>query len=304
MQFVKAAYNSFLSKIAKDSPKKSKWQIREPEDRTDPVEHEKFVQTRLGDKKQLIAASVRGKSHEHHGNWRDDAFCFDCAGIFTIIAASDGAGSCALSRIGAKIVSHVSVLSAKDYINRHLPGPMSHISEQTIFSLKECLKNSVTASTASVNQEAEKRQTDTGSFSATLILLLHAFTGTEHLIASIQVGDGAAAIYSSAKEVTMLGKANYGEYAGESVFITSPKISETLGDRVNILRTKDVKYIAMMTDGITDDYFPLLKGLKHFFDQMETAVLNSKNPLNALKKWIRYEKIGSYDDRTLLILYF
>ncbi|OQX27165.1 MAG: hypothetical protein BWK80_06630 [Desulfobacteraceae bacterium IS3] len=301
MQFVKAAYNSFLSKIAKDSPKKSNWQIREPEDRRDPVAHEKFVQTRMGDKGQLIAASIRGKSHEHHGHWREDAFYVDSAGSFTIMAAADGAGSCALSRIGAEIVSRVSVLSAKDYINRHL-GTLPYISEQTLFSLGECLKNSVAASTASVNREAEKRQTDTDAFSATLILLIHAFTGTEHLIASLQVGDGAVAIYSSAKEVTMLGKADYGEYAGESVFIPSPKISETVGDRMNILRTKDVKYIAMMTDGIADDYFPLLKGLKHFFDQMETDVLNSRNPLDALKKWIRYEKIGSYDDRTLLIL--
>ncbi len=302
MQFVKAAYNDFLSKRAKDSPEKSKWQIREPEDRTDPVEHEKFVQTRLGDKGLLLAASIRGKSHEHHGRWREDAFYFGRAGVFTIMAASDGAGSCALSRIGAEIASRVSVLSARDYINRHLSEPVSHISEQMIFSLEECLKDSAAASIASVKCEADKRQTDTESLSATLILLLHAFTGGEHLIASLQVGDGTAAIYTSAKEVAVLGKADCGKYAGESVFITSPKISETVGDRVNILRTKDVKYIAMMTDGIADDYFPLPEGLKYFFDQMETAVLNSKNPLNELKKWIRYEKVGSYDDRTLLIL--
>ncbi len=304
MQFVKAAYNSFLSKIVKDSPRKSKWEIREPEDRTDPVEHEEFVQTRLGEKGRLVAASIRGKSHEHHGHWREDAFYFDCAGAFTIMAAADGAGSCALSRIGAKIVSQISVLSAKDYINRFMPDPVSHISEQTRFSLEECLKNSVSASTAAVKREAGRRQTDTDSFSATLILLLHAFTGSEHLIATIQVGDGAAAIYTSAKEVLMLGKADCGAYSGESVFIPSLKISETVGSRVNILRTTDVKYIAMMTDGIADDYFPLTKGLRHFFCQMETAVLNSRNPLNALKKWIRYEKIGSYDDRTLLILSF
>lgn len=303
MQFVKAVYKGFLSKIVKDSPKQSKWEIREPEDRTDPVEHEKFVKTRLGDKGHLLlAASIRGKSHEHHGRWREDAFYFDSAGDFTIMAASDGAGSCALSRIGAEIASRVSVLSARDYINRHLSEPVSHFSEQMIFSLEECLKNSVTASIASIKYEADKRQTDTESLSATLILLLHAFTGSKHLIASIQVGDGAVAVFTSAKDVAVLGKADYGEYAGESVFIASPKIKETLGDRVNVLRTKDVKYIAMMTDGIADDYFPLSESLKHFFAQMETDVLNSRNPLDALKKWIRYEKVGSYDDRTLLIL--
>ncbi len=283
---------------------KNKWQVKEPKDRTDPVDHERFVKTRLNNRGLLIGASVRGKNHAHRGLWRDDAFHFDQAGAFTIMAVADGAGSYALSRVGARIACDTSVSFAKNYLDQHGLTALSDISESVKPSVEECLENSVLNAILSLEEEARKRQIHADLLSTTLILLLHARTGQNHLIASLQVGDGAAALRRSSGEVIILGKPDHGEYAGQSLFLTSPGIKEEIGSRVNRVTIEDLKCLATMTDGIADDYFPLEKALKIFFDQAERSILKRFRPLRKLKKWIQYEKVGSYDDRTLLLLSF
>ncbi len=195
-----------------------------------------------------------------------------------------------------------SVKSAENYLIQNDLSYISDISEPLLSSLKICLKNSISDAIDSIEKEAEKRQTDPISLSTTLILVIYAMIKEKHLIASLQIGDGAVSVMNTEKEVVILGKADHGDYAGESKFLTSSGIRDELGERVNITVTDNLAYLTVMTDGIADDYFPLSKELKHFFNQMEKSVLNSSNPLNELKKWIRYEKTGSYDDRTLLLL--
>lgn len=280
---------------------KNKWQVKEPKERTDPVDHERFFKTRLNNSGLLMGASIRGKSHAHSGRWRDDAFHFDQTGAFTIMAVADGAGSCTLSRVGARIACDISVRSVKRFLNQH---HLTDLSEFVKTSVGECLESSVRNAILSLEEEARQRQIRSNSLSTTLILVLHARVGPNHLIASLQVGDGTAALMRSSGEIRILGKPDQGEYAGQSLFLTSPGIKESLGSRVNQFTLKDLKYLAAMTDGIADDYFPLKKRLNDFFDQTERAVLKRFWPLRGLKKWIRYEKVGSYDDRTLLLLSF
>ncbi len=290
---MKATYHWLLNKF-KNSSEKSKWQIKEPEDRSDSVEHETFIQTRLKNNGLILGASVRGKNHAHNGRWRDDAFHFDETGGFTIMAVADGVGSCPLSRAGSGIACASAVSFVKNYLNQHEPARLSDI--------HDCLEKSVLHAIASIEEEAQTRQVDAGQLSTTLLLVVHGVAGSESFVASLQVGDGTVATMNSAKEVRTLGQGDYGEYAGQSVFLTSTGVRDQLRDRVVISETEDLEYIAMMTDGIADDYFPLSKGLKIFFEQMESSVLNSKHAVKSLAKWIRYEKVGSYDDRTLFIL--
>jgi hypothetical protein len=176
--------------------------------------------------------------------------------------------------------------------------------DMLISEIKKCLKNSVLDSIQSIEKEAHKRHADFRGLSTTLILVIHGFIKSKHIIGSLQVGDGTVALKNSGNEIHILGKADHGTYAGESVFLTSSGIKDELENRTIIFVSDDVSHIAAMTDGIADDYFPVARELQNFFREMERGVLNTKDPVKALEKWIRYDKKGSYDDRTLVMMAF
>ncbi|OQY58610.1 MAG: hypothetical protein B6245_11005 [Desulfobacteraceae bacterium 4572_88] len=290
----------FLDKIRKKPPvRKPEWQVREPEDRTDPVEHEAFAEEGLDNGGLLMGASIRGKNHAHNGRWREDAFHFDQIGCFTMMAVADGVGSCSLARVGAKIACQTSVDCMKDHLAN--VADASQLEESV---LGECLRIAMLNAIDAIEEEAMLRQTNPGRLSTTLILLLHGLSGSKHLIASLQVGDGVMAAADSSGNVMVLGDADMGEYAGQSVFLTSEGIRENLSQRIIFSVEEDLRHIVLMTDGIADDYFPLEKKLRLFFEDMEHSVLNRKRPIKSLENWIRYDKTGSYDDRTLLLLSF
>lgn len=60
--------------------------------------HEEYAAASLeAVSEQLVfGARVRGRKHKHEGTNCDDWFEFDTVGDWTLMAVSDGAGSCAL----------------------------------------------------------------------------------------------------------------------------------------------------------------------------------------------------------------
>lgn len=281
------------------SSEKSLWQKKEPDEQSDPVLHEVFASGKFHDI-ILLAASIRGKSHAHMGKWREDAFCFDRAGSFLMMAAADGVGACPLSRIGAKIACETALESVKKSLEDSEPLLSADFS-QIKSEIAEYVKNGVKNAVRALHTEAEKRKTETKQLSTTLMLALYSRMGTSHLLGTFQVGDGVVSIRKKTGEVSIFGKPDFGNYAGQSLDLTSAEISDSPDSRIRISLIPDLECMAVMTDGISDDFFPLHKGLPVFFEEMD-ILLQSRQPLADLKQWIRYEKTGSHDDRTLLLL--
>ena len=297
-------HDHYLSFYKSPEYKSHNWMIREPEDKTDPVRHEKFVKENLICSGLLLGASVRGKSHAHQGKWREDYFEFEKVGSLTILSVADGVGSARLSRIGAKIAGTIAVQHVKQYLSSVILSKINNVFNFFEISITECLKKAALTAISSIEKEAQNRNANVESFATTLILVIHGLIESKHYFSVLQIGDGVVATQSFENKIKVLGKPDFGEYAGQSSFLTNPNIRGILNKKINISAHDNLKSIVIMSDGIADDFFPFKVGLISFFKEIDEKVLKNSRPLNALKEWISYEKVGSNDDRTILIISF
>lgn len=236
----------------------------------------------------VTAASVRGKKHKHDGSNRDDSFAFEIIDGMAVAAVSDGAGSKAFSRIGAKAACEAVIKYSKirlDAIKRDFPnfrkdlgGDIGSSNFGNVCSqIAGMLRGSCAEAFAAVEAAYEKRleypefeavldrKPELKDFSCTLLaavfIPVETKNGREYLTASIQVGDGMIAAVDENAEVKnaliILGDADSGSFAGETEFITSEQFRnpESLMSRTKVRRGKLTSFL-MMTDGVADDYYP------------------------------------------------
>lgn len=234
----------------------------------------------------VTAASVRGKKHKHDGSNRDDSFAFEIIDGMAVAAVSDGAGSKAFSRIGAKAACEAVIKYSKirlGAIKRDFPdfrkdlgGDIGSADFGKVCSqIAEMLRGSCAEAFAAVEAASEKRseapefeaaldrKPELKDFSCTLLaavfIPVETANGKEYLTASIQVGDGmiAAVDENADSALIILGDADSGSFAGETEFITSEQFRnpESLMSRTKVRRGKLTSFL-MMTDGVADDYYP------------------------------------------------
>lgn len=234
----------------------------------------------------VTAASVRGKKHKHDGSNRDDSFAFEIIDGMAVAAVSDGAGSKAFSRIGAKAACEAVIKYSKirlGAIKRDFPnfrmdlgGDIGSADFGKVCSqIAEMLRGSCAEAFAAVEAASEKRlknpefesaldrKPELKDFSCTLLaavfIPVETKNGREYLTASIQVGDGmiAAVDENADSALIILGDADSGSFAGETEFITSEQFRnpESLMSRTKVRRGKLTSFL-MMTDGVADDYYP------------------------------------------------
>lgn len=254
----------------------------------------------------IVGASRRGKTHAHEGSHRDDSFAFDFINGWSILAVADGAGSCRLSRVGSKISCFKAVESLKTCLTDFKVAEIEGLEipdQKDLLQLKDFLKNAMKSAIQAVNEEAAKRKIENNLLSTTLLLVVHHAWGNKNIVASIQVGDGAISIWHEGKSVTILGAADSGIYASETTFITSNEIENELDYRVFFAIKPGVNAVAAMTDGVADDFFPYDKVMPEMFEELCENVLESDNPGETLLKWLAYERRGSFDDRTIVMLH-
>ncbi|MDB4416026.1 protein phosphatase 2C domain-containing protein [Akkermansiaceae bacterium] len=295
------------------------WKVLEPEDQTDKVAHEIYGNAKFGDQWDVFAASVRGRLHAHKGNWREDSYAFKNEGECNILAMADGAGSASLSRIGSRIACDSSVKEMAEVLRgfQFGEGSEDQPSDSDLKKLKAYLVSSATEAYKSVLAEAHKRACEPRDLNTTFLLAIHVPWNGKHLVGAIQVGDGAIGVYEKDGSCTVLGVADHGEFSSETVFLTS-KAAHPLDQRVLFTIKSDVQCIGLMSDGVSDDFFPEKTNLVNLFKESPIHDMKSskgeevrgimhelaKKPKDAafLAEWLKYVKKGSSDDRTLLLL--
>ncbi|MCD7800760.1 MAG: protein phosphatase 2C domain-containing protein [Ruminococcus sp.] len=236
---------------------------------------------------RIVSSRVRGKKHKHNATNCDDYFKFSLVGNCCIVGVSDGAGSKAYSRVGAKEVttSYVSAMSSavetllKD--SSFLEG-LSYPVTDSLFN-KSCsrvaleLQNAVKSAYSSLVSKFDDiskdenyskplgRKLSINDLSCTLlsavIIPIETKVGIETFIATLQIGDGlicsidANQPFDTATKI--LGASDSGSFSGETEFITANGMVEqsNLMRRIKVMKGK-TSAILLATDGVADDYFP------------------------------------------------
>lgn len=296
------------------------WKVLEPADKADPVPHELCVCESRAPDWIVTAASVRGKLHAHRAGWREDAFAWGTVGDWTVLAVSDGAGSAKLSRIASKIICDSVVEELTQTLAGWTPAKgETQPAEPDLLRLRAFLEASAGYARRRVLSEAARRKASVNDFNATLLAVVHTPWHGKDLIAAIQVGDGAIGIRTADGIVVRLGIPDHGQFSSETKFLTTPGMELEYRDRVMFTIKPRVAALALMTDGVSDDFYPEDRRIGEVFQTTPMDGIRSRegNPLpglmaavapdprrgDALKDWLRYEKKGSSDDRTLVFMF-
>ncbi|QGG46490.1 PP2C family serine/threonine-protein phosphatase [Heliorestis convoluta] len=302
--------NQKTEEIAKEQPATPEpivpeWKDIPPHDPEDWVPLEDSTHYQVDEVWSITAASRRGKLHAHKGSHREDSFAIGQEGKWTLLAVADGAGSCKYSRVGAALACQKALLHMqqclKDYVLAEQDGEIP--SQNDLLKIKSYLTTAILEAIQALKEEASKRQAKVEELSTTLLLVVHTLWQGKSVLASIQVGDGSIAIWQGNDSVTLLGSADTGTFASETKFITSRNIEQELGHRIFFSIKKDVLAVAAMSDGVCDDFFPAEQEMPALFLQVHDIVKGSTEPDKAMLQFLSYERRGSFDDRTMAILY-
>jgi uncharacterized protein YegL/serine/threonine protein phosphatase PrpC len=263
----------------------AKWEVREPPpDVGDRVSHF-YLDSRDGANGwHIIGASRRGKMHEHDGAFREDALDIEVEAGWHLIAVADGAGAHHLSRVG----SNVAVRTAVEVMSKAVTGAPT--SESVA---RGALQDALTSAWETLRCEAESRQVAFRDLSTTLLLLMH--HPRKGVVGVAQIGDGLIAVQFENSEVGLLGEPMPGEY------VTNFDCSRLPAKTKVAALSKPVQCFFVMTDGISDDLYPPQERLP-LLTKALAAVLTADDPQRALCDLIGYSRIGSFGDRTLVVL--
>jgi serine/threonine protein kinase len=246
----------------------------------------------------IVGARVRGKKHKHEGTNCDDWFEIDRTGHWSIIAVADGAGSRKFSRIGAKAICVAAVerlkvtLGKRDLRKREGGSAEKWFDPQTgvliaedwqyayeavlstMETTAEVLRKTAEARARSpLHEKALGRKFEVDDLSATLLLAIHnclKIDGQEYsFVVSCQVGDGMIAAILPDGNAKPLAAPDSGEHAGETDFVTSKgKLERAKLKNKTFVMFKPMRALMVMTDGVSDDYFPVEPGMLRLYGDL------------------------------------
>jgi serine/threonine protein phosphatase PrpC len=316
---------------------RSLW-LNKPADQTDPYwkpdsakQFLKVESTGLllkTERKDIVAASQRGRSHAHEGIFRDDDFALDynLNTNWYILAVADGAGSCKASRKGSQIACQTvrevckMQLEAKhndfEHLIRELNKDRSDTNRKIMGdSLYGILGAAVFKAYKNIEEEANLSGRAVKDFSTTLIVSICKKFKFGWFVGAFWVGDGGIGIYNKKKRfLRILGESDGGEFAGQTRFLTMPEITQPaeLYRRLRFDIVEDFTALILMSDGITDPKFEtdanLLKIEKwdELWDDLSKEVDfkdNNEKSADQLLSWLDFWSPGNHDDRTIAILF-
>lgn len=298
-----------------------------PSDKTDPYWKPDSDSKVLLQKRLLIAASQRGRSHAHEGKFRDDDFGLDYLNDGWYLATvADGAGSSKFSRKGSKIVCSCVL----DYLKQNM-GVAFDTDFEINLTKYSCNKENITikktiqdkvytllagaahAAFKKIQEEASIQSVPLKDYATTLIVSVMRQYEFGWFVGAYWVGDGGIGIYSRDSDVRLLGEPDGGEFAGQTRFITMPEVWEAseIYKRVRFEVIDDFTAVILMTDGITDAKFESENNLKNiekwdilWDDLTRTVPLAQRDGSHEkeLLQWLNFWSPGNHDDRTIAIL--
>lgn len=269
----------------------------------------------------IVAASRRGRSHEHGGSFRDDDFfIFDnAASGWSVMIVADGAGSAKNSRQGSRLAVDVagnylvSNLAGNfgskisDYLSGWDSDPESKKSIRTKFHY--FFHEMASAAVQAIESEAKDKNVPAKEYSTTLLVAAVKKDSKNTFLATFWMGDGAIAAYGPRGIVNLMGMPDGGEFAGQTRFLDRAALGDQgFGKRVEIRCLQDVSSIILLTDGVSDPYFETDNGLVDpvkwdlLWDEIKVQLIK-ENPENLLADWLHFFKKGHHDDRTIAVLW-
>lgn len=279
-------------------------------------------------KKDIVAASQRGRSHAQEGKPRDDDFNIRYISEvdWYILSVADGAGSAKSSRKGSEIAcrtvvevcEHLIKEKTKEFENliKDFSTEKSDEKRKKMGdSLYGILGNSVFKAVKNIEEEAKKTNKPLKDYSTTLIVSICKKFKFGWFVGAFWVGDGGVGIYNKDTNfLKILGESDGGEYAGQTRFLTMPEITQPteLYRRLRFDIVDDFTALILMTDGITDPKFEtdtnLLKVEKWnelWQDLSKEVDFSDCNEATAdqLLNWLDFWSPGNHDDRTIAILF-
>lgn len=282
-------------------------------------------------RKDIVAASLRGRSHANEGKPRDDHFvlhhCND--NDWYVIAVADGAGSAKYSREGSKIACEVSVSHCKEALadSKAFEEAIQKFSEdkESVDARKlvgdkiyAIVGNAALKAHNAIKNESERKEdAKMKDYATTLLLAICKRFDFGWAVASFWVGDGAMCVYNAENHTAdILGVPDGGEFAGQTRFLTMPEIfsdSKSFYQRLRFKIYPDFTALLLMTDGVSDPKFETDANLQksELWDALwadlqdggvELTDDNEKSQ-SQLLEWLNFWSKGNHDDRTIAILY-
>ncbi|EIC21632.1 PP2C family serine/threonine-protein phosphatase [Thiorhodovibrio frisius] len=317
----KGSYPGECLLIVNPDPKSLWKQLEPPADAPYPKPHQdcRLITGESG--LQLLAASRRGRSHEHQGSFRDDDFLIqaDDKTGWSLLLVADGAGSAQFSREGAR----VAVTSAAETLNQALGGDLGEALAQKLSAwdsdpgaaaeaigreFHALFHQAGTRAVQAIEQAAKTQSAKARDYATTLLAAVVKRENNGLFLASFWMGDGAIAAYGPAGKVRLMGTPDGGEFAGQTRFLDAASLADPgFAKRIGIGYFQDIEAVLLMTDGVSDPRFETDNGLKDpvrwdaLWDELK-PLLAASEPAQALVDWLHFFSPGHHDDRTIALL--
>lgn len=280
------------------------------------------------EKKDIVAASQRGRSHAHEGKARDDDFSIlhNQESDWYVTVVADGAGSAQFSRKGSEIacttVSDISNIHLAKYnkeIDELVKDFQKENSEIKRKKLGDALYNILGAAVfkayKNIEQEAVENNNQIKDYATTLLAAVAKKYKFGWFVATFWVGDGGIALYNKETGfVKVMGDPDGGDFAGQTRFLTMGEVMQPaeIYKRLRFEIIEDFTALVLMTDGVTDPKFETDANLQriekwnNLWEDITSSVEltdDNENAAPQLLKWLDFWSPGNHDDRTIAIIY-
>jgi serine/threonine protein phosphatase PrpC len=280
-------------------------------------------------RKDMVAASQRGRSHAHEGRARDDDFalCFDEDTEWYTMVVADGAGSSRFSREGSRLACETvinvcgkKIMELNDVFEMQIKEYQKSNSDETRKPIGDSLYHIIGVAAfqayKSIEKEAKEKNNPLKDYATTLIISISKKFDFGWFTAAFWVGDGGIGIYRREPAyLKILGEPDGGEFAGQTRFLTMPEIfatSESIYKRLRFDIIPDFTALILMTDGVTDPKFETDANLNRIekwndlWKELSQAVNfsdDNEDSADQLLNWLNFWSPGNHDDRTIAILF-
>ena len=301
-----------------------RWEYHAPPEGPEP--HEEFARVALRSPEglRLIGARARGRKHKHEGTHCDDWLELDACGPWTLVAVSDGAGSKRYSRVGARVSCQAALARLRRDLESHRIRKREAwtaesfqrspedgtFAEKDLEAVHQALQTAMREAYDAVEEAASRMNeehaghpnfqgpVEVKDLSATLLLAVHTTVPYKDcsLVLSCQVGDGMVAAVDRQGGLQLLGTPDSGTYSGETDFLTSrEKLEPVHLGRKTFPYFRPLRALMVMTDGVSDDYFPNDPGmLRLFVDLVLNGIVRLKKPSeDAIREALSQTSLGT-----------